>query len=216
MTTHSVPSPDSARPPWTVLLVGGGSGTGKTRLARTIGREVGAAWAEADDFRLVLQRLTEPAHQPALHAFLCDDVWGRPPEELRDQLISVGQVVSHALEIVVANHVATNAPLVLEGDGIVPAFAARRTFADLDVGDRVRAVFIVEPDERVILSTMLARGRGFDEHAEPQQRAQARASWLYGRWLTGDAETHGLPVVSARPWPTLVERVVGLVGRHTS
>ncbi len=195
-----------------MLLIGGSSGTGKTTLARAIGREVGAAWAQVDDFRLVLQRITTPSQQPALHAFLSGDVWRRPPEEVRDRFIAVGEVVSHALEIVVAHHVATDAPLVLEGDGILPAMAALRIFAGLDVGDRVRAVFLVEPDEQVILRAMLDRGRGVDRYTEPEQRAQAHGSWLYGQWLRTQAGLRGLPVVEARPWATLADRVLGLVG----
>jgi len=201
----------AASSPWTVLLIGGSSGTGKTTLARAIARAAGAAWIEADDFRLVLQRLTTPARQPELHAFLSGDVWSRPPEELRDRFIAVGEIVSNALEIVVANHVATDAPLVLEGDGIVPAMASLRTFAGLEVGDLVRAVVLIEPDEAVILRAMLDRGRGIGRLTEPEQRAQARGSWLYGQWLRTQAERHGLPVVEARPWATLADRVRDIV-----
>lgn len=195
-----------------MLLIGGGSGTGKTTLAETIGRRVGVPWAQVDDFRLVAQRLTTPSQQPALHAFLAEGVWRRSTNELRDGLIAVGGVVSHALEIVIAHHVATDAPLVLEGDGLVPAMAARRTFAGLDVGNLVRAVVLVEPDEAVILDAMLARGRGFDLFGEREQRAQARASWLYGGWLRREAEAHGIPVVEPRPWATLVDRVLEATG----
>lgn len=212
-----MPPPDTSadgRPPWTVLLIGGSSGTGKTTLARAVGREIGVAWAHADDFRLVLQRLTTPTQQPALHAFLSDDVWSRPPEELRDRLIAVGGVVSDALEIVVANHVATDAPLVLEGDGILPSFATGRTFAGLDVGDRVRAVFLVEPDEGSVLDAMLARGRGIDVLSEHERRTGARASRLYGLWLRHEAEGRGLPVVETRPWDSLLDRVLEAVGRR--
>lgn len=211
MSSLSLPNPRDDRPPWTVLLIGGSSGTGKTTLARTIGRAAGAAWIEVDDVRLALQRLTTPSQQPELHAFLSGDVWRHPPEELRDQFIAMGEVVSNALEIVVANHVATDAPLVLEGDGIVPAMAAKRTFAGLEVVDRVRAVFLVEPDEAVILRTMLDRGRGIDRLTEPEQRTQVHASWLYGQWLRTQAERHGLPVVEARPWATLADRVRDIV-----
>jgi len=207
----SVLASPAASSPWTVLLIGGSSGTGKTMLAEAIGREVGVPWLQADDFRLALQRLITPQQQPELHAFLADDVWRHPAEELRDRFIAVGEAVSHALEIVVANHVATDASLVLEGDGVVPAMAARHSFAELDTGDRVRAVFLVEPDEAVMLRTMLERGRGIDRHDEPEQRAQAHASWLYGQWLRTQAERHGLPVVEARPWATLADRVRDVV-----
>ena len=212
MKTRPYHAIERERPPWTVLLIGGSSGTGKTTLARAIGRQCGAAWAQADDFRLVLQRLTTPSQQPALHAFLSEEVWHRPPEDLRDLFIAVGAVVSHALEIVVANHVATHAPLVLEGDGIVPAMAALRCFAGLDVGDRVRSVFLHQPDEAAILRGMASRGRGFGGLSEHERRAQARASWLYGEWLRSEAGQAALPTVESEPWQTLAGRVLHLAG----
>ena len=116
-------------------------------------------------------------------------------------------MVSHALEIVVANHVATDSPLVLEGDGIVPAMAARRCFAGLDAGERVRAVFLHQPDKAAVLRAMASRGRGFDGLGEQERRTQARASWLYGQWLASEAMASGIPVVEASPWPTLLARV---------
>jgi 2-phosphoglycerate kinase len=196
------PSHPTVYLPWTVLLVGGSSGTGKTTIASEVGRRLGIAWGQADDFRLVLQRLTTPAQQPDLHFFIStESVWRRPPEDLRDRLITVGRLVSRALEIVVTNHVATRAPLVLEGDGILPAFAVQRTFAGLDVGDQVRAVFLVEPDEDALLAAMLARGRGIDGHSVEEQRTQARASWLYGQWLRDEAERLGLPIIESCPGP---------------
>src|SRR5690348_6357702 len=92
-------------PPWTVLLIGGHSGTGKTVVARTLARQWSLALTEVDDFRLVLQRVTTPAQQPALHAMLADlGDPGTPAEALCRDLIAVAEVMSTALEIVIANH----------------------------------------------------------------------------------------------------------------
>jgi hypothetical protein len=64
--------------------------------------------AEVDDFRLVLERMTTPEQQPALHALLAaGSGTDLLPTAVCDSLITVAQVVPHALEIVVANHVAT-------------------------------------------------------------------------------------------------------------
>ncbi|HEV7213914.1 MAG TPA: hypothetical protein VGP33_02220, partial [Chloroflexota bacterium] len=143
---------------WRVLLLGGSSGSGKSTLAPRIARHFGASWLEADDFRLAIQRATTPASHPALHFFLKDqmemraDFWQLPPEAFRDGLIAVGEVVSDALEIVVANHVAQGRPIVLEGDGILPAMAARRTFSGIDVGNAVRTIFLVEPELEALIA----------------------------------------------------------------
>ena len=197
---------------WTVLLIGGSGGTGKTTLAAAIGRRFEVPWGQVDDFRLALQRITTEAERPELHFFVGGDaVWELPPETLRDRLIEVGRVVSRALEIVVSHRLATSQPLVLEGDGILPSLAARRAFVGRQAHGEVRSVFLCEDDEKIILTRMRGRGRGFQERAREVQQAQARLNLLYGRWLREEARRRGLPVMAARPNETLSKRVVAAI-----
>lgn len=194
---------------WMILLIGGSSGTGKTIAARKLGLRFGVPWAQVDDFRLVLQRVTMPDQQPALHEILADDAYEHTPAEImRDRLIAVGRVVSNALEIVIANHVATNAPLIIEGDGIVPEMAVQQRFADRDVTHEIRAAFVWEADEQALHENALQRDRGFAHLSPAHQRRQIRQSWLYGQWLRAEALRYGLPVIEARPWTTLAERLL--------
>jgi predicted kinase len=43
------------RPPWSVLVLFGASGTGKSTAAAWIGRQYGLTWLQVDDLRLTLQ-----------------------------------------------------------------------------------------------------------------------------------------------------------------
>ena len=197
---------------WKVLLIGGHSGVGKTVVARQLAHRFGVALAEVDDFRLVLQRMTTPEQQPALHALLAaGSGTDLAPTAVCDSLIAVAQVVSHALEIVVANHVATDTPTIIEGDGLLPAFAARRVFANRHVGASVRAVFLIEEDETRLFRSAAERRRGFELLTPAHQQRQVRVSWLYGQWLQQEAIRYGLPVVTPHPWETLAERVVNVI-----
>ncbi len=95
--------------------------------------------------------------QPALHLFRdAQAVAQLSPEELCARWIDAAQVVSRALEIVVAFHVAAAAPLILEGDAILPTLAAQRVILGVPVAGRVRSVFLVEPDEGLLLSNARA------------------------------------------------------------
>lgn len=170
-------------------------------------QQYGIGLAEVDDFRLVLQRMTTPAHYPALHFFLSADILQWPVETLRDQLVAVNQIVSSALEIVIANHVATNTPCILEGDGILPAFAAQQSFAQLEGGRAVRAAFIIERDKDRLFHNMQMRGRSFDTFSSRAQHQWGELSWQYGQWLEDEAIRCGIPVVPAQPWNTLAERI---------
>ena len=99
------------RTDWMVLLIGGPSGVGKTIVAKQIGLRFGIPWLQVDDLRLALQwsRVTLPQNTEALYFFeKTPHVWQLPAECLCDGLIALGQVMSPALEIVIANHKIAN------------------------------------------------------------------------------------------------------------
>src|SRR5262249_49092081 len=139
---------------WTVLLVGGSSSIGKTMIAERVARQVGVPWAQVDDFHRALHDASAAVDQPALHFFDDDAVWEMPPEILCEHFIAAAQVVSASLRNVVAHHVATSNPLVLEGIWIVPAMVADLARAGHVEGGQVRAVFLLELDEEYILKNM--------------------------------------------------------------
>lgn len=136
-------------------------------------------------------------------------------EEVCHGLIRVGEVLAAPLATIIAHHVvvAGVGPVIIEGDGVTPQlatktdFAGQKFFGGLRLADQVRSIFIIEPEEDVILANMRARGRGFDQLAPDEQRTQAHASWLYGQWLQREAEARGLAVILARPWETLGPRM---------
>ena len=206
----------SARPDWRVLLIGGNSGAGKTVMGETLARQFERPLLLVDDFRMVIQEMTTPAEQPGVHYFLAHPtIWQKPPEVICEGFIAVGNAMMRPLSVVIAHHVFVESvsPVILEGDGILPALAAQRNFANkhfapASVTNEVRSIFLIEADEEVILRNMRQRGRGFEGLALREQEALVRASWLYGQWLHRQAEHYGLPAVESRPWETLVERAL--------
>ena len=198
----------TAAPPWSVLLIGGSSGTGKTLASEFIARRFGIPWLQVDDFRLALQQATTAEQLPDLHYFLqAPAVRDAPAEELVDRLAAVGRIVSAALVDVVRHHVGANLPIVLEGDGLDPATVAGPGFKALEPLGIVRCVFLVEPDEGQIRAALEARpDRAAVEHSE-HVAVQARVAWLHGQWLQREARGRALPVVAARPYDRLAARL---------
>lgn len=212
--------PQRGQPRWRVLLIGGSSGVGKTIVARALARRLGLSVLLADDIRMALQEMTMPGEQPGIHYFMAHPtIWQKPPETQCQGLITVGTAMMRPLAVTIAHHVFVESagPLIIEGDGILPALAAQTTFPNIHfeaapVGDSVRSVFLVEPDEETLIRNMRQRGRGFDGFSLKEQETFARASWLYGHWLRRQADHYNLPIVESRPWETLVERVLHAVG----
>lgn len=197
---------------WKILLIGGSSGVGKTAISREIGLRYGIPWLQVDDLRLAFQwsRVILPEHTDALYLFQNPDAWQLSSEEFCKGLIAVGEVMSPAIEIVIDNHVSTDAPIVIEGDGILPSLFARPIVQKHVQSGHVRGVFLLESDEEVLSANMLARRRGTAAMLESELRTEARAKWLYGQWLAAKANRFGTPALEARPWLTLLDRVLAI------
>lgn len=206
--------PDALERSWEVLLIGGVSGGGKTTAARELSRSLAIPWLGVDDLRLAFQwsrvSLPEPEQTEALYFFLdTPDVWALPPERLRDGLIAVGELMAPAIDIVVGNHLHNAGPLILEGDGILPAIVEWPEMrAGLEAG-RVRVLFIDEPDAERLLANYRQRKRGPWDRPDAELRTEARAKALFNAWIVHEAGERGLPTVPSRPFDALVERIAG-------
>jgi len=198
--------PSSRR--WQVLLLGGASGVGKTAVSYRLAQHFRVGLIEVDDFQVLLERMTTPEQQPALHFWRTHPALAQlSPTEIMQQGLEVGEALRPGLEAVIANHLEEGTPVVLEGDFLHPALAAQASFAGQPNDGRVRAVFLHEPDEQQIVANYLAR----EPNSGPQIK-RARVSLLKDQWLKREAERHGLPVVPARPWNTVLERLIATTG----
>ena len=196
-------------PGWCVFLIGGQSSTGKTTASKRIGLSLGVPWMQVDDLRLAFQRayVRLPRGTDALYFLEKQHVWRcQPAEVLCDALIAVGEAMSAPLEVVIENHVDQSAPIVIEGDGILPSLLFRPPV--LERAGAIRAAFLVEPDESAVLANMLTRGRLVAGRTQKELSNEAHAKWLFGQWLAREAKRYNLPVMEPRPWETLVERLI--------
>jgi 2-phosphoglycerate kinase len=192
---------------WEVLLLGGASGVGKTSVSYRLARHFGVGITEVDDFQVLLERMTTPEQQPAIHFWRTHPEADQlPADAIMEHALELGRAMTPGLDAVIANHLETSRPMLLEGDFILPALAAQASFAAEANAGRVRAVFVHEPDEPQIAANYLSR----EPRSGPQLK-RARVSWLMSRWLAQEAQRRGLVVVTARPWDTLLERVVAAV-----
>lgn len=189
------------------MLLGGPSGVGKTAVSYRLARHFGVGITEVDDFQALLERMTTPEQLPAIHFWRTHPASDRlPAAEILDRMVAQSEALSPGLEGVIANHLETSTPVVLEGDFIHPTLAAQLSFSGQPSGGRVRAAFLHEPDEQQLLANYFAR----EPEAGPQAK-RAQVSWRHGLWLKQEAERHGLPVVPARPWDTVLERLIAAV-----
>lgn len=201
-------------PDWSVLLIAGASGAGKTTVAKAISRDLGVAWVQVDDLRLALQysdaRLPGADATDALYFFLrTPDLWSLPAARLADALVATGEAMTEAIAVVTGNHLVQGDPAVIEGDGILPGLLDHPELRGFVGSGALGMVVLAPASEAELLGNMVDRGRG--EHLDPESpeaRRIAAASWRFTRWLVGEAEARDVPVVPTRPWETLAARIL--------
>lgn len=189
--------------PWDVLLIGGPSGAGKTSVSYPVARRFGVALTEVDDMHITALHVTTPEQQPALHYWdTHPEAKEEPAEKILELFIEECRVLQRAIAAVIENHLESGTPVVLDGDYILPEILAGGRW-----NGRVRVVIVYETDEAVMVRNFAAR-----EPNAGQQTRRAQVSRLHGEWLRAECERYGVPAVPARPWDTVVERVIAAAG----
>lgn len=176
-------------------MVCGASGVGKSSVAIPLAARYGVPLGETDDIVTALKTITSTDDQPVLHYWDTHPEvasWSR--ERIADLHLDVTDVLLPALRAVMADHVEFDAPVVLEGDYVVPELA-------VGFGAAVRAVVLVEPDVDRITANLGAREPGTDHSF------RAGVSLEIGARLAARAHDLGVPVVQAWPWSDGVDRV---------
>ena len=183
-------------PSWTVTLLCGAAGIGKTSVAVRLASRYGVPLGEADDVYTALKALTTPEQQPLLHYWDSHPEAGSwSPAKTADLHLAAAESVQVAYRAVVADHVESRTPVVLESDVLLPGLA-------LGFGKRVRAFVLEESDEDQIVANFLAREPQYGE-----QRHRAQVSVEVNNRLVERARAAGLPVVPARPWGDCLDRI---------
>ncbi|WP_069166993.1 hypothetical protein [Nocardia altamirensis] len=90
-------------PPWTVTLICGASGVGKSRTAIPLAARYGVPLAEADDIVTALAALTTPEHHPLLHYWdTHPEIQVAEPERIAELHFAAADALRPGFEAVIA------------------------------------------------------------------------------------------------------------------
>jgi 2-phosphoglycerate kinase len=193
-----------------VLVVLGASGTGKSTASSVIAHRRQWTWMQVDDLRLALQysSATIPHFNDELHHFVRHpDAMLRPVSEVVTAFIGTARAMLPAVRMVIDSHVVTNAPMVIEGDGILPDLIHDPVIQPSVETGLVRLCCIAPGTPEELLENMLARGRGIAAERTERAERHARANAAFGAWLVDESHRLGIPVVPSQPFPTLAQRI---------
>ena len=190
-----------------MLLVGGASGVGKSMLSHPLARRLGVNLTEIDDIQIALETAMGPEQSPLLHYSRtnCDEFMSWTDQRRLEHFIRVcREVFQPVMRAVIADHLKTGTRVVYEGDFLLPEIATMTHYGDEPNGGRLRALFVSEPDATQIAANYVAREGSAD-------RERSRASALFDAFIRAECARHGVPVVEARPWGSVVERALAVV-----
>ena len=182
---------------WTVLFIGGASGTGKSSIAYEIAKFYGVNVLEVDDIHLSVKMVTTKESFPAIHYWDTGVNW----KDIGVQgnvnwLIDVSKEMIPVLKEIVNRHIEDKLPVIIEGDFISPEFV---NFFDTP---EVKSIFINETDITQIEENYLSREGGQIQHY------RAEISTAYGKWIADTCNRNGIRIIEPRPWDTLLTRIL--------
>ena len=210
---------------WKILLAGGSSGTGKTRLAQKLAQELGVSVLQVDDLRLGLQAIATETARSSLHQFtgtVAEETLDNPDSVLAGYL-TVADAMEPAVRAVMSHHIDVEeaGPLIIEGDGILPRLGSVGYLKRVDSwfenvpDDAVLSLFLVEEDLQQLLENMYGRTRGAENtpsRRDGNRSALSEGCWKFGQMLKIDAKSHSIPILSSRPFDSLLQRALDTSG----
>ncbi|WP_165795275.1 hypothetical protein [Deinococcus koreensis] len=162
------------------------------------------ALAEADDFDVLLEHLTTPEQQPALHYWRTHpDFFSLSVDEIVAVTVESSRALRRGLVAVILDRLEWGRPAVLEGNYLTPELWDEPELRPHVQAGRVRGALVLEPGREQLLANFLGR----EPDAGPQA-LRADVSVAYGRWLAAEAQARGFPVLEARPWHTAAQRLL--------
>jgi len=184
---------------WTVLIIGGASGIGKSEIAYKIAGYYGISVLEFDDIHIAVKTVAPPDKFPAIADLDGHDWMNRGVEWNVNWLKDVSREMSEVLKRLVERHISDDVPVIIEGDFIIP-----ESIKSL-LNSKVKALFIQESEASQIINNFLSR-----EGGEPQS-FRAEISVSYNNWIRESCEELGIDTLESRPWDNVLERVIKLL-----
>lgn len=186
---------------WTVLLVGGSSGTGKTYLAQQLAERYGISHMEADDLRVALRTVTNRERHPELFTFVDHQNFLEEftQDEYLEKTLETNSIVWTAVDAIINKHVGFNERTVIDGDSILPSLLAKRD------QQGIQAIFLYDDLEQ-IRERQIKRNRNKKRTPEKME-TNAQFSYAYSETLRKQAEENGFETFKVSPVETLLDRI---------
>ncbi len=193
-----------------LFLVAGSAGSGKSTLAKALAHELEAGWLQLDSIWLAM-KVAAGEGTPAQEVLDIDRrmrLEDEPDEDVLAARVAASGEVCRALPTVLGLELEAHERLVVDGAWLLPSFVMELELPDTEV----RAVYVVQRTEADVQAALIPRRGGLP--LEDRHRLMNRRIFQYGAWLADQARAHGLPVVEALPFESLLDRAQAALLPH--
>ena len=186
------------REPVSLILIGGPSGVGKSRLAHVLARRTGSTVAQIDDLQTAIETLVPSERLPEYYVPSTTYLRTDSPQQINAAIEQIAAWFAPAVRGVIANRIESDTATVFEGDFISPEVAAESGLLG------VRSLFLLGSENEIRANFLQRDG--------DEQVGRASVSAMRSRRLADRCSELGLSAVSARPFSTLLSRASDALG----
>lgn len=191
---------------WTVLLIGGGSCTGKTYLARQLSARFHIPTIQVDDIRIAMQAIAKSGKYQDLYFFtnhLFKDIEKFDNEYIVEKAITLGRIIWPGVNAVIDNHLKHHkSPLIIEGDGILPELLATRSLNEIET------IFLYDEKEEIYIRRLTRRLEGSKRQKQTYEwsKRYTEFAYMYGKRIREQAKKCGFYTMKSFPLNNLLSR----------
>ena len=185
-----------------IILIGGGSSSGKSTLAKSLAEKLGINLLHLDDVRIAIQQTHNKEHP--INYFLDKKVFvNEDIKTLVEKHNEVSKIVCDGLIAIIEHHELMRDSIIIEGDDILPEFAAK-----VIQKEYVSAIFIIETAAEKIRLNLTNRGRGIRQLSDSQLNKMIDFIALDNKRISEDAKRLNLPTLESQPNESLIQRAL--------
>ncbi|MBI4226462.1 hypothetical protein HY612_05110 [Candidatus Roizmanbacteria bacterium] len=189
---------------WLILMILGGSATGKTVAADKLAKQLGTDCIHLDDFRLELQKKPDKASPSFIRLLLDEQIYQKTDQEL----IKIHQKISNHICKMSFKRIKTYLKLkkrvIVEGDDLTPKFVNDLLKKD----KKIKAVCVYEKNLERIRDAIKYRDKQKVLPAENIFQNQLRHAYYNGLFILQQARKLSIPCIQSRPFHTLPKRIM--------
>jgi 2-phosphoglycerate kinase len=181
-----------------LVLIGGPSGVGKSRLAHALARRTASTVAQVDDMQTAIETLVPPDRLPEYFVPSTTYLRTDSADDINGAIERISDFFAPAVLGILSNRIESGTSTVLEGDFISPEVAAKASTLG------VTSLFLLASEDEIRAN--------FSARDGDDQPGRARVSATRGLRLADKCTELRLPTVNARPFETLLLRACRALG----